>query len=416
MARPGGRPDGTCSTPANRRLRPSRPPGGRARSSAATTTSTGWLVSHRPGTSSAWERRSRALRSDWPSRLATRSPARTARSARAKPEPRDMRPRRNASRSSAGCSTSAPSLVVSWQTGTPSSRGWSMAGSGWRRPGTTSAPQGLPRPSGGSDGPVPGGGSKPTAPAMNLSATSPSPSPRPAKSASGSRSHSNTWPTPNAAGTSSLAGRSSPTARQNGRPASPAASPSPTRSPASQAVPASTSLPPGPPPLRPSASPSVLPTARCWLPGRWWPRTSTPATWPSAASTPTETLPVAPAASISALPEPLPGTMPRSGTRSHGSSATACGTAPAPLPSKTSTSPMPGRLAGRRWAAASAASDSVAPWPASPPYSSATGLPGRPADTASACSRSTPPTPRRGETSTGASRTRTSPATRQPPP
>ena len=64
--------------------------------------------------------------------------ARAARHARAKPEPRDMRPRRNASKSSAGCSTSAPSLVVSWQTGTPSSRGWSMAGSGWRRPGTTS--------------------------------------------------------------------------------------------------------------------------------------------------------------------------------------------------------------------------------------------------------------------------------------
>jgi len=102
--------------------------------------------------------------------------------------------------------------------------------------------------------------------------------------------------------------------------------------------------------------------------------------------------------------------------RSHGSSATACGTAPAPSPSRTSTSPMRGRPAGRRWAEASAASGSVAPWPASPPQSSATGLPGRPADTASACSRSIPPTRRRGETSTGASRTRTSPATRQPPP
>lgn len=129
-----------------------------------------------------------------------------------------------------------------------------------------------------------------------------------------------------------------------------------------------------------------------------------------------ETPSVAPAASISASPEPLPGAMPRSGTRSHGSSATACGTAPAPSPSKTSISPMRGRLAGRRWAAAGAASGSVAPWPASPPQSSATGLPGRLADTASACSRSTPPTRRHGEVSTGASRTRTSPATRQPPP
>jgi hypothetical protein len=118
----------------------------------------------------------------------------------------------------------------------------------------------------------------------------------------------------------------------------------------------------------------------------------------------------------SASPEPLPGVMPRSGTRSHGSSARACGMAPGPSPSKTSTSPMRGRVVGRRWAAVSAASDSVAPWPTSPPQSSATGLPGRPADSASACSRSTPPTRQSGETSTGASRTRTSPATRQPPP
>ena len=418
MTRPGGRPDGTCSTPANRRSRPSRHPGGRARSSVAVTTSTGWLVSHRPGTSSAWERRSPALRSGWPSRPAdtldredrktregqTRTKGYATQAERFQKQRRLQYLRAELGRVMADRDAKLARVVDGGKRLAKTRHNLSTAGlaeAEWRE--RWSCARWRIEANGSGDEPfgnltitvTPYRRSQPAAPEATRT-----PGQRQTRQVRPLRPGEVRLPRGRVAG---------PHHRRKVRLLR--------ASPASQAVPASTSLPPGPPPLRPSASTAGTADGECCAAGPVVAvdlNAGSPGL--SAASTPTETPSVAPAASISASPEPLPGAMPRSGTRSHGSSATACGTAPAPSPSKTSISPMRGRLAGRRWAAAGAASGSVAPSPASPPQSSATGLPGRLADTASACSRSTPPTRRRGEVSTGASRTRTSPATRQPPP
>ena len=139
-------------------------------------------------------------------------------------------------------------------------------------------------------------------------------------------------------------------------------------------------------------------------------------TLPCDASTRTATRSVHQRPSTSTSPAPAPAAMPRSGTRSPGSSTTPCATASTPSLLRTSTSPTPAPWAARQWDEASAANASAERWPVSPPRCSATGCPRRPTDTASACTRSTPPTPAHGGTSTGARHMRTSPDTRQPPP
>lgn len=142
---------------------------------------------------------------------------------------------------------------------------------------------------------------------------------------------------------------------------------------------------------------------------------STTGTSRCGASTPTATLLVDLNESTSMSRVNRRAGMPKCGMRSPASSTTRSGAGSTLLLWKTSISLTPATWAEKPWAAVSGVNASARQWPGSRQRCSATDCPPKPTTTESACTRSTPPTPALGATSTGAPPMRTPPDTRQPP-